>query len=322
MIRLGATAFDRRSSRGRISNYISFICLAAVTGIFLRRRDLIICGTDPPLAILAAAVARRGRPLVYSIQDLHPDAVEASGIVRSRWLIACWEAMHRWGLRRCDHVVCLGSAVARRVQEKGVPPSAISVIRTGSDEVTDVADAELVKQLRGGSDFVVVHAGNLGTVGPWEEIAGAAERVENIRFLFVGEGVYADVLRDRGLEVRPFLPRADLASVMAAGDLQIVALKPGLAGSVVPSKLYTALSHGRPILGVVPSDSEVAEIIRTWDCGVIVEPNSEKIASCLASLATDPKRMEELRHNARRAATGLRKSDSLEAWVSLVERLT
>ena len=41
----------------------------------------------------------------------------------------------------------------------------------------------------------------------------------------------------------------------------------------LPSKIYRIMACGRPILGICDADSEVAELIREAQCGVVVRPN-------------------------------------------------
>jgi len=320
---VGSSAFDRTSLGGRVANYFSFLLAAALAGFFIRRRDIIICGTDPPLTILVGVLVARGEPLVYAVQDLHPEATTASGLLRQEsLLVRAWERVHRWALRRCTHIVCLGSGMARRIESKGIHPDLISVIRTGAGAPSAPVDPAVVDRLRGDEGLVIVHAGNIGTAGPWDEIATAAVTAVGVHFVFVGDGVAADDLRARGVDVQPFLPLADVSSVMAAGDLQMVALGAGLSNAVVPSKLYTALGHGRPIFAVVPEQSEVAEIVRHYNCGIVVEPHTEAIAEAATHLAKDTSQLEQLEANARRAALELSKERSLNDWISLVERLT
>jgi glycosyltransferase involved in cell wall biosynthesis len=42
---------------------------------------------------------------------------------------------------------------------------------------------------------------------------------------------------------------------------------------VIPSKVYSILMVGRPILAVVPEASEVARIVREHRCGIVVDPD-------------------------------------------------
>ena len=59
---------------------------------------------------------------------------------------------------------------------------------------------------------------------------------------------------------------------MAAADLHLVSLVPGLEGCVVPSKTYGILAMGKPIVAAVDEGSEVDLVLRVARCGVRVEP--------------------------------------------------
>ncbi len=58
----------------------------------------------------------------------------------------------------------------------------------------------------------------------------------------------------------------------ATGDVFLVSLKRGLAGYIVPSKLYGILAAGRPYVAAVEEDSEVAAITGEHECGLVVAP--------------------------------------------------
>ena len=90
----------------------------------------------------------------------------------------------------------------------------------------------------------------------------------------VGDGVKrADLearVRERGLgNVRflPYQPRERLAESFAAADVFVVSLARGLAGYIVPSKLYGILASGRPYVAAVEEASEVAAITAAASVG-------------------------------------------------------
>ena len=100
----------------------------------------------------------------------------------------------------------------------------------------------------------MVHAGNLGFYGAWSTLVKAAALLkdESTGLVFVGDGANRARIEEsaQGLEnVRflPFRPFSQVPNVMAAGDLQVITVKPGLEGVVVPSKLYSILAAGRPV---------------------------------------------------------------------------
>src|SRR5207247_4100592 len=113
----------------------------------------------------------------------------------------------------------------------------------------------------------------------------------DIEFVFVGEGVkkaaLADQARALGLgNVRflPYQPQDRLSESYATADVFVVSLKPGLAGYIVPSKLYGILAAGRPYVAAVEDACEVAEITREHECGFVVPPGD---AAALASRILD-----------------------------------
>ena len=60
---------------------------------------------------------------------------------------------------------------------------------------------------------------------------------------------------------------ARLAEVLATGDLHVVPLKTGLASVSVPSKTYSILAAGRPLLASIDPGTEVARIVEPAGCG-------------------------------------------------------
>ncbi|MEO8681611.1 MAG: glycosyltransferase family 4 protein, partial [Vicinamibacterales bacterium] len=156
--------------------------------------------------------------------------------------------------------------------------------------------------------FVVLHAGNIGLSQNLDVVLDAAERLRarpDILILFIGDGGRKSALeaaaRARELaNVRflPFQPREQLRWTYASSDVCLVSLKPGLAGNIVPSKLYPILAAGRPYIAAVEDSSEVAVITRRYDCGLMAVPgDAADLAAKILTLAGD---------EARRLATGRR----------------
>ena len=105
-----------------------------------------------------------------------------------------------------------------------------------------------------GDRCVVLYSGNLGLAHEFDTLLDAAEILRGERqllFAFVGEGPRRDeVEREfarRGLtnvEFRPHVPRESLGDSLAAGDVHLVTMRDGIAGLVVPSKIYGILVAG------------------------------------------------------------------------------
>ncbi len=71
----------------------------------------------------------------------------------------------------------------------------------------------------------------------------------------------------------------------------LVSLKPGLAGYIVPSKLYPILAAGRPYIAAVEPLTEVAALTERHRCGVLVTPgDAAQLAAAIIALADQPQR--------------------------------
>lgn len=319
---VGSSAFDRAHGWGRRLNYFSFLFVGAVASAPRAAPDVVVAGSDPPLAIRLAMLRAKGRPVVYSLQDLHPDAAIAAGMVAPGVLARWWERVHLKGLKRASCIVCIGNDMAARVQAKGIQKDKIRVIPNGTRSITGAPNLDVVADLRAGSEFVAVHAGNLGGAGAWDTLIEAARKLSgsDIDLLFVGEGAFEADLRAAGARVRPFLPESDIASVMAAGDMQIVTIKRGLEGLLVPSKIYSILAYGRPVLAVVPSESDVAEIVRTTGSGVVADPSSpEDVIDKLVWARDNPNAVEKMANSATQAAARFSRTAAMKEFVRVIE---
>ena len=76
-----------------------------------------------------------------------------------------------------------------------------------------------------------------------------------------------------------YQPRARLSLSLAAADLHYVGLASGLAGYVVPSRLYGILSVGRPVLVSADAESETVRLVEEAGCGVVVPPGRPELVA-------------------------------------------
>jgi colanic acid biosynthesis glycosyl transferase WcaI len=330
--RVGSTAYPRHRMRRRVSNYLSYLALAIPRALVIRS-DVVLAMTDPPVAGIAGAFVARmaGRPFVYNIRDLYPDMALGGDIVRpSRWMDR-WEQMHRRALRQAARVIVLGDDMRTRILSKGVAPERVVVVRDGTCFPASIPEANhpAVREIRCGFPFVVLHAGNLGFYGAWGTLLKAAEilRNQDPGFVFIGGGanraaLEASVVNSPNVRFLPFRPVEQVPHVMMAGDLHVITVRRGLEGVVVPSKIYSILAAGRPILAVAPPESDAAQIVRESGCGVAVDPDDPAgVAAAIHALRNDPSRLAEMGHRARETAEKYARVNELERFVGIIEEV-
>ncbi|MGB8523565.1 MAG: glycosyltransferase family 4 protein [Candidatus Acidiferrales bacterium] len=328
--RVGSTAYPRHQMRRRVSNYLSYLALAVPRALAIHA-DIVLAMTDPPVAGIAGAFIARmtGRPFVYNIRDLYPDMALGGDIVRpGRW-VERWEEMHRRALREAARVIVLGEDMRDRIVSKGVSPDRVVVIRDGASFPTSLPERNdpLVQKIRCGFSFVALHAGNLGFYGAWDSLLKAADilRNENIGLVFVGDGANRAALETSAksspnVRFLPFFPFEQVPHVMMAGDVHIVTVRRGLEGVVVPSKLYSILAAGRPVLAVAAAGSDAARIVSESGCGVSADPDDPAaIASAILELRDDPNRLAQMGIRAKETAAKYARVDELERFVEVIE---
>jgi colanic acid biosynthesis glycosyl transferase WcaI len=335
VIRVGSTDYPRMRMQLRVLNYLTYTMLATLRAAFIPC-DVIFVMTDPPFAgIVAAFLAMlKGRPLIYDIQDMYPDMAVAGSIVKPGLLSRLWERLHRWALRRASRVIVLGDDMRARIAAKQIDPDKVHIVRNcvaphyaGSQSTA--VNLDVVQAIRGDFRFVLLHAGNLGFYGAWDTIIAAARQLQNanIGFVFVGDG--AERLRLGSLaegvtNVRflPFFPSTDIPSVLAAPDLHIVTVKPGLEGVVVPSKMFGILAAGKPILAVAATQTDVATLGAKYGFGVSVDPDDPRgLASAIRRLAANRLQLGVMAKAARSAASQYSRASELTKMVSIVSDL-
>ena len=115
---------------GRILNYGSFM-LAAPLAAFRAPKADVIYVWSPPLTIGIAAwiIARlRGIPFVYDVQDIWPEAVVLSGMLKPGFHAKCLSVLERFVYRRADHILVVTEGARDNLVKKGVPMEKLSVM--------------------------------------------------------------------------------------------------------------------------------------------------------------------------------------------------
>ena len=90
----------------------------------------------------------------------------------------------------------------------------------------------------------------------------------------------------------PYQPRSLVPQIYASSDICLVPLKRGTAQETFPSKIYTIMAAGRPVVASADPDSELAWVVQEANCGWAVPPDDP--VSLAATLAAAYDRRTEL----------------------------
>ena len=172
VVRLATTGFGRAGLVGRAADYVTFGLAAGWLLLWrLRRGDVVVTKTDPPLlSLVTTPIARlRGARAVNWLQDVFPEVATALGMARGRLSGAALAILHRLrnrALRKASLNIAIGDRMAMEVCRLGVAPGKVRVIPNWSDGRAICPIPAQHNHLRtkwGLRDkFVVGYSGNLG----------------------------------------------------------------------------------------------------------------------------------------------------------------
>jgi len=318
---------DKRNLRARALGFAGFTGLASVHALLTRPRPDVVLAMSPPLPIglagLAVARARRA-PFVFNIQDVFPDVAIELGLLTDRRVIKAASWAERFSYAHSDAVTVLSddlrdNVVAKLAQRRRPARTRVEVIPNFVD-TTRITPANRENSYRREYGLegktVVMYAGNVGLSQSLELVIDAAKALrdrDDVVFVINGGGSALAALRAAAAAMTnvvlvTYQPPDRLGEVLAAADVHLVPLKRGLAKASVPSKLYSVLAAGRPVLASVDPGTEVERTITGAGAGICVAPDdAAPFIAALRSLVDAP---------LERAAMGAAGRRFVEGWVS------
>ncbi len=284
--------FPGKSKSNLVRRAIGFGAFSAIAGVCtvfaggIHRRPAAVISMSPPLTLgLTGWLASRIRrcPSVFNIQDVFPDAAVETGAITNVRIIAVSRWLERVSYHRSDAVVVLSEDLRANVLAKISPkhqhkvhviPNFVDSDRiTPRDRMTSYRD-----ELRIGNEQVVMYAGNVGYSQSLSMMLHAARQIPEVTFVINGDGAAREELqRDAAglsnIRFSGYQPADRVAEVLATADIHVVPLRTGLGAVSVPSKTYSILAAGRPVVAAIDSGTEVTRILAESGAGVSVAPD-------------------------------------------------
>ena len=293
---------DKTNIFRRAMGFIFFSAAAVIAGLRAaphRKFDAVLA-MSPPLTLgLAAKCVALGRraPLIFNIQDIFPDAAVETGAITNRGVIAIARVLEKITYRSARMITVLSVDLQDNVVAK-LPSrfkSRVVVIPNFVDTIQVQPSHRLTAyrhELGIGDQQVVMYAGNVGYSQSLDLMIAAAKVRPDLIFVINGQGSARSGLQSMAADLAnvifgDFQPAERLAEVLATGDIHVVPLQQGLGRVSVPSKVYSIMAAGRPILAAVDAGTEVPRLVTAAECGVVVEPDQPAIFTAALSALVD-----------------------------------
>lgn len=320
---------DKRNIPARGLAFAGFTGLAGLAALVSRSRPDAVLAMSPPLTLGAAgwAAARAHRvPFVFNIQDVFPDVAVELGAITNQRVIRAASWLERETYLRADAITVLSDDLGSNVAAKITGRRGLAGDEAKVRVIPNFIDTEWIRPQERENAYrrehglegktVVMYAGNVGFSQSLDLVLAAASHLAHdpqVVFVVNGGGSARPGLEQAaaGLPNVRFVdmaPKARLPEVVAAADVHVVPLKAGLARSSVPSKLYTILAAGRPVVASVDAGTEVARTVAAAGAGLTVNPDDpEAFTKAIVRLVEAPAEADVMGEAGRRF---------VESWAS------
>ncbi len=288
-----------KSTLLRLIGFVYWHVVSFFVGLSIKNVDVIL-SPSPPLTIglLNLWLAKiKGCKVVYNVQEIYPDIL---GKKKGR-VFNVLSRLERKVYNGSDAVTTIDQVFYDTIVCRFNEPEHLHIIPNFVD--TDlyrfgVSTAELDKSLFPDTDSIkLLYAGNIGYAQDWEPLVRLAEKTKdlNIEYFLIGEGVRKGYVEDKKkvlgldkLHVLPYQPRHLMPAILAYSDAQYIFMTPEMEGMGFPSKVYTIMACGRPLVVCSGENTPIVNFLNLVGCAKLVtthdlEEKTDEMAVWLAT---------------------------------------
>lgn len=268
---------------GRAVDFAVFHLTLTMAALRLFRRSEVAIVVSPPLTLAFVAFLLRlvgGTKVIYNAQELWPDVPRDLGVITNPALLALLGAVERAIYRHADAITPIGERFAAVIRERGAPAERVTVIPNfvDAERIEPRPKRNLLSEEWGLADRpVALYAGNIGLTQDFRLVVDAAARLPDVEFLVVGSGAGEPLLQrllaqqdPPNLHLKPFVPTSRVAELYGLADVVIVPLRAKHDLTTTPSKIFSAMAAGKPVLACAAADTDLADQLARSSAGLTV----------------------------------------------------
>lgn len=285
-----------------------------------------------PLYYLAKKIKKYdGTPYVLNYQDFHPQELVDVGVMKNKVMIKIMEYIERQSYQNADYITVLSEGGIDYVVKKGGDSNKMSHIFNGVilEEFDKLTRRDFKKKEGVGDKVLITYAGILSPFQGIDSILDVAKRLKHEQdtiFYIVGDGMIKEHLNQKiekenisNVKILPLQPREEYFNIVNSSDILLVSLDKRMKAPCLPGKILNILAMKKPVLAIVPNDSETARVVRKANCGIVVEPgNLKELKNAILKLKNDSELRKKLGENGRKF---LEENMNLERIIMDYERI-
>ncbi|WP_019377587.1 glycosyltransferase family 4 protein [Virgibacillus halodenitrificans] len=318
--RLKYMQLKRSNIIGRLINYFSFTFSVALRINELRKYRVVIVYSNPPVLPLVAAIASRlfNTKFVFVSYDIYPEMAHITNSISEDSIISkMMKIVNKSVFKHVNKVVALSNEMKKYLlnHRSKLSEEQIEVIPNWYED-KGIIDAKsplknkMFRSIKEDDNLIVSYFGNMGICQDLDTLVDAIRQFKGdskVQFLFAGHGYKMETLKKivekeklDNVTIFDFLHGHDFQDALNISDCFIVSLAKGLTGLAVPSKTYSYMMAGKPVIAIMGKDSDIAKDLTENNAGYAVEVGeSLKLVNAIKELRDDKEKCESMGENCR-----------------------
>jgi glycosyltransferase involved in cell wall biosynthesis len=330
--RLKYLQLSRRNFLGRLLNYFSFTFSVLTRIPRVRKYKIIVIYSNPPILPLVAVLANYlyNIKIIYVCYDVYPEIAKVTNSISDNGIIdRTMQKLNALLFPRLHAVISLSSEMkefllANRV---GIETEKIFVIPNWYEDLYSKSQIEQIDK----AVFTVSYFGNMGVCQDIDTIVEAIKLLKDnhsIKFKFAGHGSKLDslktIVKENNLDnvvVYDFLHGEAYLKALSLSDVFLVSLEKGVSGLAVPSKTYSYMMSGKPIIAIIDENTDIARDLSDNNAGYVINSgDAESLVDALHILQRDTSIRSEQGKNSRKIYLDKYSKDiCLKKYISLIK---
>lgn len=271
-----------KSTLLRLVGFVYWHIVSFLMALFMKNIDVIL-SPSPPLTIgrLNNWLGKlKGCKVVYNVQEIYPDILNKpeTSLVH-RYL----RSMERKVYNQSDAVTTIDQVFYDTIVDRFEDRSKLHIIPNFVDTdlyKSGVSTAELDKSLFPENDNIkLLYAGNIGWAQDWKPLVKLAEKTRNlpVEYFLIGMGKMRSWVEEQKqtlgldkLHILDYQPRHLMPAILAYSDLQYIFMTPESEGMGFPSKVYTIMACGRPLLVCSGENTPIVNFLKPIGCAKLI----------------------------------------------------
>lgn len=248
-------------------------------------------------------------PLYLYVQDLWPENVEIITGIHNDIIIKPIQRMVDKIYKACTDIFVTSPSFKNAVCKRGISEKKVHYWPQYAEEFYQVHKEESIDEIPNNNKFKIIFTGNIGYAQGLDILPRTARilknnHVENVQFVIVGDGRYAEQLRREIEDVKEYFimvprqPADKIPKFLEACDIAFLSFQNmELWKMTIPAKLQSYMACGMPILA--SAEGETQRVIDEAKCGFCVPlGDAEELSQAIMKILTLD--LTEMRRNSRK----------------------